>query len=53
MEEQINNEMGEFLDFIVNNYTIEDEELINDENRVESKEEVVATFKTMYGRTRV
>ena len=53
MEEQINNEMGEFLDFIVNNYTMEDGELINDEDIVETKEEVVATFKTMYGQTRV
>lgn len=45
--------LEEFVDFIVDNYTVEDGELINDENRIESKEEVISTFKTMYGQCRI
>ena len=46
-------EMNEFLDFIVDNYTIEDGDMINKENRYEDKEEVISIFKTMYGQTKV
>jgi len=45
--------LEQFLDFVVDKYTVEDGELINDENRVESKEEVISTFKTMYGQVRI
>ena len=44
--------LEEFVDFLVDKYTIEDGDLINDENRVESKEEVIKAF-TMVGQTKV
>ena len=49
---KMDTKLEEFVDFLVDKYTIEDGDLINDENRVESKEEVIKAF-TMVGQTKV
>jgi len=46
--------LEQFLDFVVDKYTVVSGEISNKEfDEIESKEEVISTFKTMYGQTRV